>query len=184
MEQIADIFANNPKVALVVIISLRDRSVLLKESRQSSTGHLGPLPLAAVVDTYLNIITTAALAFDIEANTTAGATGVSDTHSATTTASGVSIPTLNTGSPQKGPQVDESIQEEAWGLLRFRTRQWDIAAFRQDNADVFVENDNKGHNAGNPDQWMMVTFSEPSDILGTTTGNMTSRGALTARTAR
>lgn len=158
MERIADVFSNNPRVALVCIVSLRDRAVVLREARPS----LGPSPPDAVVSTYLNIITTAALAFEAEAPNAAG---------------GMASPS------RAGRRAEEELaKDEVWGLLRFRTRQWEISAFRQDDADVAFEAEAQQRAGGGgpggaqqaPDHFMMVTFAEPSDELGTDSGNMAS----------
>jgi hypothetical protein len=147
MERISDIFTKNGRAALVVVVSLRDRAVVLRVPSPNAK----VLPPKLVVDTYLELLTTAALPFEPitapparlgrDVRTNAGAVSADD-------------------KPGDTPSSVASIQErEPWTRMSLKTRQWDIEAVRQEITEDMMDGSAKGQVA---DHWMMVTFCDAS----------------------
>jgi hypothetical protein len=146
MERITEIFNKNGRAALVVVISLRDRAVVLRVPSPNAK----VLPPKIVVDTYLELLTTAALPFEPvtapparvgrDVRTNAGAVAGGDEGGDAT------------------PSSVASIQErEPWTRMSLKTRQWDIEAVRQEITDDMMDGTAKGQVA---DHWMMVSFCD------------------------
>ena len=147
MERITEIFNKNGRTALVVVVSLRDRAVVMRVPSPNAN----VLPPKIVVDTYLELLTTAALPFEPvtapparlgrDVRTNAGAVAGDESGDATTSSVA-------------------SIQErEPWTRMSLKTRQWDIEAVRQDITDDMMDGSAKGQVA---DHWMMVSFCDVS----------------------
>lgn len=151
MDRIAEVFSRNERTALVVVVSLRDRAVVLRMPSPAAK----TLPSKLVVDTYLELLTTAALPF--EPVTAPPARLGRDVRNNV----GVSAGLDDKNTTQQSNSSVASIQErEPWTRMSLKTRHWDIEAYRQDVTDEMLDGA-KGHLA---DHWMMVSFCDATSV--------------------
>eukprot|EP00758_Cryptobia_borreli_P011779 Tbor_TRINITY_DN5691_c2_g6::TRINITY_DN5691_c2_g6_i2::g.8951::m.8951 len=150
MEKIKTLF-DNKNIALVIVISLKERCILLKIP--SPSWDIDQLPHSSVIDTYINIIVTAALPFE-------SITGPSPSQGCVSPITSPAKATL--GTLKTARVIGAPVAEEPWLLLKLNTREWEITAYRQDPMSMIdsvsdgLEVTGKG---SGDDHFVMVTFS-------------------------
>lgn len=115
----------NSGVSLLLVVDLETPEVVLRRLREGAVQ-----PSESTVATYCNLFTAAALEFEVS-NHHGGGGGA-------TSPSNLSTP--------------PHIAGEEWGFARFRTKHWDVAAYREEKSGTTL--------AGK--RWLLVAFSAPT----------------------
>ena len=146
-------FAANENVELVVVVDASNKSVLYRKEKHKAAANAtddaaaGSRLAVTTVDTYINLITSVALPFEPTVDEILAEKHRKEGHQLVDAEDPIAKAAV--AAKEKSIRSDG----EQWGLVRFRTANWDIVGYRTNTSQEASVSDAS-------QRWLMVVFSD------------------------